>query len=377
MSATGQQLLFEGFLKKRKDTMKMKWATYWFRLHNTTLFFYTKKHGSASHLRGLYYIYTVQSVRVIQKESKHSLFEIIMKNGKRKVLAAETDDLRRVWIDQLWRAMHLSAPGGSFPGSIRQQNVGSDDLRIRGHTIAYNGSECNSVTENLEVHRPLSVPLSPCTPKQNLDLWKKSTFTLPTPLKLDQDLENWSTNSLSRLNRDLYLCDSGVMSLTDKLKSEESTEQNTISHWEECNDSVPKLTGNCDERDEEESHYDILPARNSEHQTKQSEENLIQQEGIYDFPLSNRRATDRRTEHQTDQSDEDLTHGVGIYDVPMSNRRASDQQECRETTESIYDVPRSLLKKMSDHTLESYPGGVLLEDSSLLDDTMASLAGRL
>ncbi|XP_019906221.2 uncharacterized protein LOC105013135 isoform X2 [Esox lucius] len=345
MSATGQQLLFEGFLKKRKDTMKMKWATYWFRLHNTTLFFYTKKHGSASHLRGLYYIYTVQSVRVIQKESKHSLFEIIMKNGKRKVLAAETDDLRRVWIDQLWRAMHLSAPGGSFPGSIRQQNVGSDDLRIRGHTIAYNGSECNSVTENLEVHRPLSVPLSPCTPKQNLDLWKKSTFTLPTPLKLDQDLENWSTNSLSRLNRDLYLCDSGVMSLTDKLKSEESTEQNTISH--------------------------------SEHQTKQSEENLIQQEGIYDFPLSNRRATDRRTEHQTDQSDEDLTHGVGIYDVPMSNRRASDQQECRETTESIYDVPRSLLKKMSDHTLESYPGGVLLEDSSLLDDTMASLAGRL
>ncbi|XP_069380552.1 uncharacterized protein [Paralichthys olivaceus] len=110
MSVDGTRLLFEGFLQKRKDTMKMRWATYWFRLQNTTLFFYTQKNGSASHLQGYYYIYTVQSVREVQRaDSSRFMFEIVMKNGKRKMLAAETAALRKQWVGKLWQAMHLSA----------------------------------------------------------------------------------------------------------------------------------------------------------------------------------------------------------------------------------------------------------------------------
>lgn len=113
----GKYLLFEGFLKKRRDTLKMKWTKYWFRLQNTTIFFYTKKDGSALHLRGLYYIYTVQTVRELQKdETKRYVFEMTMRNGKKKVLAAETAAMRKEWINHLWRAMHLTSPGGCDPG---------------------------------------------------------------------------------------------------------------------------------------------------------------------------------------------------------------------------------------------------------------------
>ncbi|KAG7491640.1 hypothetical protein MATL_G00005820 [Megalops atlanticus] len=114
MSTEQQELTFESFLKKRKDKVKLKWVTYWFRLQNTTLFFYTKKHGSALHLRGQYYIYMVQSVReVTKKGGKQFAFEITMKNGKKKLLAAETKDLRQAWVGLLWKAMQLPGPGRS------------------------------------------------------------------------------------------------------------------------------------------------------------------------------------------------------------------------------------------------------------------------
>ncbi|KAK1876967.1 Arf-GAP with coiled-coil ANK repeat and PH domain containing protein 2 [Dissostichus eleginoides] len=87
MSVDQTKLLLEGFLQKRKDNMKLRWVTYWFRLQNTTLFFYTQKNGSASHLRSYYYIYTVQSVREVPRVAGNRfIFEIIMTNGKRKVL---------------------------------------------------------------------------------------------------------------------------------------------------------------------------------------------------------------------------------------------------------------------------------------------------
>ncbi|XP_014058357.1 uncharacterized protein isoform X1 [Salmo salar] len=359
MSTDRQQLLFEGFLKKRKDTMKMKWSTYWFRLQNTTLFFYTKKHGSASHLRGLYYIYTVQSVREIQREKrKHYVFEITMKNGKRKVLAAETADLRREWIGQLWRAMHLSGPGGTDPGCIRQQDVRSDDLKVRGRFSTYNSSECDSMTEPLGVHRPLSAPLNPSIPDQ--DQGTRSTHCLSGPLTPDQDLDQGdrSTHCLSGpLTPDQNLVRATLsLSLSDELSSEEAICQNTISHYgEEDEDSVHRFRRRCEEeRDEEEEEeckeeedqYDILPAP-------------------------------RNSEYHINQSDEDLTDGEDLYDFPLSNRRASDRQDYSEMTESIYDVPSSLMRKMSEHTLaEPYPGGeILVEDRGLLDDMMASLGG--
>ncbi|KAM8845703.1 uncharacterized protein AB9W97_000720 isoform 1-T1 [Spinachia spinachia] len=79
----------EGFLEKRKDTMRWRWATYWFRLQNATMFFYTQRNGSASHLRGCYYIFKVQSVREVQEVNKRFVFEITMTDGRRKVLVPE------------------------------------------------------------------------------------------------------------------------------------------------------------------------------------------------------------------------------------------------------------------------------------------------
>ncbi|XP_041075666.1 uncharacterized protein LOC121295277 isoform X2 [Polyodon spathula] len=78
-----KDLVFESFLKKRKDRMKLTWATYWFRLQKTTLLFYTKKKLDASHLRGQYYIHT----------------------------SAETEELRALWMKFLWKAMQLPGPG--------------------------------------------------------------------------------------------------------------------------------------------------------------------------------------------------------------------------------------------------------------------------
>uniref|UniRef100_UPI00398EA2C0 uncharacterized protein n=1 Tax=Pristiophorus japonicus TaxID=55135 RepID=UPI00398EA2C0 len=104
-------LVFEGYLKKRKDKMKFAWTKYWFRLQNTTLFFFTDKECESCHLRGQYYIYTVQSVREIKVTNHEYSFEIVMKNGKRKLLAAESLDLRAVWMEFLWKAMQLPGPG--------------------------------------------------------------------------------------------------------------------------------------------------------------------------------------------------------------------------------------------------------------------------
>ncbi|XP_034646443.1 uncharacterized protein LOC117887817 isoform X2 [Trachemys scripta elegans] len=81
--AVEADLIFESFLKKRKDKMKFTWAKYWFRLHNTTLYFFTKKHGDALCLRGRYSIY----------------------------ISAESADLRTAWIEILWKSMQLPGPG--------------------------------------------------------------------------------------------------------------------------------------------------------------------------------------------------------------------------------------------------------------------------
>ncbi|RVE69412.1 hypothetical protein OJAV_G00077690 [Oryzias javanicus] len=114
MSVDGTSVLFEGFLQKRKDTLKLRWVTYWFRLQNTTLFFYNQKSCDASTLKGYYYIYTVQSVREIPKATKkHFMFEIILKNGKCKMLAAQTAALRKQWVEHLWEAMRLSTNPGT------------------------------------------------------------------------------------------------------------------------------------------------------------------------------------------------------------------------------------------------------------------------
>ncbi|XP_027004274.2 uncharacterized protein LOC113643999 isoform X2 [Tachysurus fulvidraco] len=108
----------QGFLKKRKDKIKLKWVTYWFELYNSTLFFYNKEHGSSSDLRGKYYLIEVQSVREMMWTKKQNYsFELTMKNGKRKVLAAETADLRQLWMCQLLQAMNHRVCNTTKPNS--------------------------------------------------------------------------------------------------------------------------------------------------------------------------------------------------------------------------------------------------------------------
>ncbi|KAH1183077.1 hypothetical protein KIL84_004569 [Mauremys mutica] len=109
--AVEADLIFESFLKKRKDKMKFTWVKYWFRLHNTTLYFFTKKHGDALRLHGHYSMYIVQSVREVQAVKADYPFEITMTNGKKKLLSAESADLRTAWIEILWKSMQLPGPG--------------------------------------------------------------------------------------------------------------------------------------------------------------------------------------------------------------------------------------------------------------------------
>ncbi|XP_071386807.1 uncharacterized protein [Centroberyx affinis] len=302
MSADETKLLFEGFLKKRKDTMKMRWAKYWFRLQNTTLFFYTKKNGSASHLRGLYYIYT--SVREVQRDDgKRFVFEITMTNGKRKVLAAETAALRKEWMGHLWQAMHLSSSGSTHLDVCEQGE--------RLHSSSHSYSDCDSVTRRLPA-RPLSAP---AVPGRRLHEDSGTLSSLSFPVELD---------------------------------SKEAAYHNTLPAWKYQHHNDERLSGThgssrfsrVEER-QEEGDYDVLPPRNT----------------IYEINQSSGKVSDE---------EEDL------YDVPLSNRRAAGHQEHREMTESIYDVPSSLLRKMSDHTVEDQ----LEEGGRLLEDMMSSLAGQ-
>lgn len=79
--------------------------------------------------------------------------------------------------------------------------------------------------------------------------------------------------------------------------------------------------------------------------------------------------------YQINQSEMDTAQRESLYDVPLNNRRISDRQARRaEVTESIYDVPRSLLRKMAEHALEPHPGGEMeAVGGDLLEDVMASL----
>ncbi|XP_069511074.1 uncharacterized protein [Ambystoma mexicanum] len=118
--ATGEKdLLFESFLKKRKDTMIFTWSKYWFRLRNTTLSFYTGKQADESCLRGKYYIY----------------------------LSADSAELRAIWIEFLWKSMQLPNPGRNN-SSCTWHDVPS--LEQRAEAVGLNRNESK---RDLEDHR--------------------------------------------------------------------------------------------------------------------------------------------------------------------------------------------------------------------------------
>nr|XP_015801256.2 uncharacterized protein LOC107376598 [Nothobranchius furzeri] len=242
MSLDGTKLLFEGFLQKRKDTLKIRWVTYWFRLQNTTLFFYTKKNGGATHLRGHYYIFRVQSVREIKKnDRKPFLFEIIMMNGKRKILAAETADLRKEWVGHLWQAMQMSSSGIYDPG------ITEFDL--------YDRERLNSDSV-MEV-----VPLRPM-----------STFST---------------------SEHIY-AETGGISLPSCVHEEEDSNEDLYQNVKQPLDrrvNAPQPSGHlrCEENKPEEL-YDVLPSRTSRCEAPEAEMDEV----VYDFPASYKDPTEQQ-----------------------------------------------------------------------------------
>ncbi|XP_063327775.1 uncharacterized protein LOC134626152 [Pelmatolapia mariae] len=312
MSVDGTELLFESFLQKRKDTVKMRWVTYWFRLQNTTLFFYTKKNGSASSLRGFYYIYTVQSVREVQKaDRKRFIFEITMTNGKKKVLAAETEDLRKEWVGYLWQAMHLSA---STTSVSEDAQLDVCEQRERLHSMAPICSHRESVMEELPI-RPLSAPppsdyiyaqphkICPRTK----DTWQPKETSQPQ--NTWQPIDTWQPKETSQPQNTWQPIEQD---------NEEEIYQNTGKAYQNRNDycpSDPQWSSQMSSAEAEQGgHYDVLPIRNRLCKVNPSAE-----------------------------AEED------VYDVPASYRQTA---ECHE---SVYDVPSSLLRTMSDHTIDDQP----------------------
>ncbi|XP_050957498.1 uncharacterized protein LOC127158379 [Labeo rohita] len=255
--------LCQGFLKKRKDKMRLRWMTYWFRLYNTTLFFYTKKHGSALDLRGQYYIYEVQSVREVSRsENNRYLFEITMKNGKKKMLAAETADVRQEWMDQLWKAMLLNGPDRS--GSITNgELVPDNNPEIRSSQCEESNTETSSTSVD-----------SRC---RSIDQESFQSFAVA-----DETQESLHTDN----------------------ETEQSTEEFLLT----------------------DNDYDVLPSRK------------VAEEAVYDTP----------PKWSTNEGE----HGV---------------------TDSIYDFPNPVIRKLTEHRIESLSSSERPDSGGLLSDMIACL----
>ncbi|XP_072532403.1 uncharacterized protein [Salminus brasiliensis] len=283
--------LCQGFLKKRKDKMRLRWVTYWFKLHNTTLFFYTKKNGSTSDLKGKYYLFEVESVHdLMRTENKRYLFELTMKNGKRKVLAADTADLRQQWICQLLKAMK--------PSGLHTTELTSDRVR-------------ESFSD-----RKLRADSSPCSSRSSTSINSEFSFRRPYSTMAEY---RWSSITISQ-----------------------PVSQHTIPHMSTSHDAASFKRSQHPEDEVEqkpekvklESDYDVLPAHKPLHY----------EEAIYDTPPSNRRASSRNHE-MTDS----------IYDVPKSIFMRSDGEERPASGALLIDMMACLGERLSELGQSSCP----------------------
>ncbi|XP_042361499.1 uncharacterized protein LOC121957058 [Plectropomus leopardus] len=235
------------------------------------------------------------------------MFEIIMTNGKRKVLAAETAALREEWVRHLWQAMNLST---SVLSESRSTRLEVCEQRERLNSSVPVGSHSDSVMELLPA-RPLSAP-----------------------------------DPTGHILHETPVCPS------EALISEEATYQNTqplCSHQHHSGEHLNGSQGSSvlnNAESMQEGDYDILPLRNSLNGSPWSR-GLNNAEGRpeadYDIlPLRNK-VFEVNASAGTDE---------GVYDFPLSYRRTAEHPN---PTESIYDVPSSLLRRMPDHTLENQP----------------------
>nr|XP_020512159.1 uncharacterized protein LOC110001075 isoform X2 [Labrus bergylta] len=232
MSLDLTKILFEGFLQKRKDTM-------------------------------------VQSVREVQRaDSKRFMFEIIMTNGKRKMLAAETAALRQEWVAHLWQAMHLSTSGVSDSRGMRTNSI--VPVCSQTDSVKYLPPRPLSAPSGHIHHEIRSIASPVCRPEE-LDIEEEPLYQNPESASNYQDQTGavqWGSNELS----------------------------------------------NAEET--QEGDYDVLPVRKQMCEFKEETET---DEGVYDVPLSNRRM------------DEPPDPTESIYDVPSSLlRKTSDSDNSSE-----------------------------------------------
>lgn len=60
-----------------------------------------------------------------------------------------------------------------------------------------------------------------------------------------------------------------------------------------------------------------------------------------------------------------------IYDTPTSKRSTNEREH--DVTDSIYDIPNSLIRKFNEQTVESHSGRARPESGGLLNDMIACL----
>ncbi|XP_029946090.1 uncharacterized protein LOC115387506 [Salarias fasciatus] len=354
MSVDATKLLFEGFLQKRKDSLKVWWVTYWFRLQNTTLFFYTEKNGGASHLRGYYYIYTVQSVREVDRaDKKRFIFEIIMTNGKRKVLAAETAALRKKWVGHLWQAMHLSA---SWVSDSRDAYFEVDQQQDRLNIDTPVSSDQQQ--DRLNIDTPVSsdqqqdrlnidTPVSSDQQQDRLNIdtpvssdQQQDRLNIDTPVSSDQQQDRLSSGTPVSCDTD---------SVGDLLPARPISAPASSNH---INPEVWSTTSPVCQPEEADCIFGIYQPTACTHQNPSDDdlndtrwsgglENTADTQGDYDvLPLRNKICV-LETSAEAEEP---------IYDSPLSYRNFPAYQE--ESMENIYDMPSSLLRKLSVHNTD-------------------------
>ncbi|XP_073516513.1 uncharacterized protein [Phyllobates terribilis] len=123
-------------------------------------------------------MYSVQSVRSVASPDGDFLFEIVMKNGKKKLLSAESEDLRDVWLKLLWKSMQLPGPGHSSSSCIWydipeliQRGISLSDWTPRDDTInnppeyavqeSEGGTNSDSVFSHYDVHTSRTLASTP------------------------------------------------------------------------------------------------------------------------------------------------------------------------------------------------------------------------
>ncbi|XP_067859673.1 uncharacterized protein [Heptranchias perlo] len=101
----------EGFLEKRRQTLKFNWRFYKFVLNDTSLCYYKVKNkpNPEGILYGKIDVRFMHSARETTTVNHNYPFEVVLANGKIIILSASTNEQRLKWLRCLWDSMHKAA----------------------------------------------------------------------------------------------------------------------------------------------------------------------------------------------------------------------------------------------------------------------------